>query len=235
MYFNSETYGPNPRTLLTSPGDVMRRLEAILCDKVMRFNPYAIDDATLLACAERAFMRPWPALTQMAVIHFLDIRRVMWRIPYDAMFYRIGGSPREESMSVGSLTRRVTYTATLRQVHVTVDGRPLTNAKMAERMQGRDYFVSHALPARAEGGRPMQAYRLFSLKGNDARRAETIRERMLESKIAMLNEILAHPYAPEYLRCSRGYIDYAAPISAAISAIRCFPEARQLRQPRDSH
>lgn len=226
MEYRSEIYGFNPETLLTSPAEVRRRLEAILGDKVLRFNPYSVDDATLLACAERAGWLPWPSLTQMAVFHFQDIRKVDWTNPYKAIFFHIGSNPREMSLSMNMLTRRVIYTATLRQIHVMVNGRPLTNETTVERMQGNDYFVSHALPARTETGHGRNAYRMYRLKGNEEQKAAMIREKMIESKIAMLQEIIAYPYTPQYLRCSRNFIDYVSPIEAAISAIRRFPEIR---------
>ncbi len=70
------------------------RLEAILADKVMRFNPYRVGDEELLACAERGRWCPFPALTQMVIFHFLDIRQVVTRHKFDALFFRIGNTPK---------------------------------------------------------------------------------------------------------------------------------------------
>lgn len=226
MQFRPDIYGNDPKSLLTSPTEVQARLHAILGDKVLRFNPYAVDDASLLACVERAVWMPWPSLTQMVVFHFHDIRTIEWKIPYRAIFFHIGNAPQEHQLSLISLTNRFTYTATLHQVHVSVNGRVLTNDKMVERMQHKDYFISHAIPARNESGKSRPAYRMFRLKGNDKQKAELIRQQMIESKISMLQEILAHPYAPQYLRCSRNFIDYQAPINAAINAICHFPDFR---------
>lgn len=204
----------------------MHRLSALLDDKVMRFNPYSVDDATLLACVERAVWLPWPALTQMVVFHFHDIRRVDQGHSYDATFFHVGNDPKETHLSVRSLTRRATYTANLRQVHATANGLDLTSEKMVERMQGKDFFVSHALPVRngIRDGRP--AYRMHCLKGVDSQKADLIRRAMIDAKITMLNEVLAYPFTPQYLRCSRGFIDYTTPIRAAIAAIRYFPITR---------
>lgn len=226
MQFRPDIYGNDPKSLLTSTEKVLGRLNAILADKVLRFNPYAVDDATLLACVERAIWLPWPTLTQMVVFHFHDIRTIEWKIPYNAIFYHIGNDPEEKHLSINSLTNRFTYTATIHQVHVTVNGRVLTNEKMVERMQHKDFFISHALPARNESGKSRPAYRMFRLKGNDKQKAELIRQQMIESKISMLQEILAHPYAPQYLQCSRNFIDYQAPINAVIDTIRHFPDLR---------
>ncbi|MCM1489562.1 MAG: hypothetical protein NC095_01860 [Muribaculum sp.] len=226
MQSRSDLYGYEPDNLLTSPSEVQARLNAILGDKVLRFNPYSVDDKTLLACVERAVWLPWPSLTQMVTFHFHDIRTIDWRIPYQAIFFHIGNDSHEQHLSLNSLTNRFTYTATLRQVHVTINGRVLTNEKMVERMQHKDYFISHALPSRSESGESRPAYRMFRLKGNDNQKAELIRQQMLESKITMLNEILAHPYTPCYLHCSRNLIDYSTPILAAIDTIRNFPDLR---------
>lgn len=226
MQFRPDIYGNDPKSLLTSPEEVYGRLNAILGDKVFRFNPYSVDDTTLLACIERAVWLPCPALTQMVVFHLHDIRTIEWKIPYKAIFYHIGNDPEEKHLSINSLTNRFTYTATLHQIHVTVNGRVLTNEKMVERMQHKDYFISHALPARNESGKSRPAYRMFRLKGNDKQKAELIRQQMIESKIYMLQEILAHPYTPQYLRCSRNFIDYQAPINAAIDTISHFQDLR---------
>lgn len=73
-----------------SVDEARERLEAILADKVLRFNPYRVSDEELVACAERGRWRPFPALTQMVVFHFLDIRAVKTHHVFDAIFYRIG-------------------------------------------------------------------------------------------------------------------------------------------------
>lgn len=227
MQYSVADFGFSPWSLLKSPEEVGERLKAILDDKVLRFNPYAVDDGELLACVERAYWRPWPAMTQMVVFHCHDVRRVNWKCPYDALFFHIGNMPEEYHMSMNRLTCRFTYAATLRQVHVTVNDRPLTNDKMVQRMQGKDYFVSHALPERAgmKGGHAV--YRMYRLKGSDAGKAELIRRKMVEAKICMLNEILSYPYTPQYLHCSRNFIDYATPISTFIEAFRRYPEYRR--------
>ena len=62
-----DTYGYELQSLLTSAEEVWQRLRRIPSDKVLRFNPYPLDDATLLACVERARWRPFLALTQMTV------------------------------------------------------------------------------------------------------------------------------------------------------------------------
>lgn len=221
----SDIYGYDPKSLLTSPDEVQKRLNEILGDKVLRFNPYSVDDETLLACCERARWTPWPALTQMVIFHFHEIRRVVRENnSYEAMFMNIGDDPEEFHILLNALIDKLTYKATLQQVHVMAGGRPITNRRIIESMQGKDYFVSHSLPARTSNMNNRQAYRMYRLKGKNLQKADAIRTAMIEAKIAMLEEVLAHPYCKEYLCCSRNFIDYVAPISAAIAAIRKFPE-----------
>lgn len=222
-----DRYGYSPESLLTSEEEVWRRLTAILGDKVMRFNPYSVDDETLLACVERAVWRPWPALTQMVVFHFSGIRRVEWKRPYEAIYFRIGDDLRETHLPLAALTDRMTYTATRGLLHTNLDGYPLTNVRMAERLCGRDCFVGHALPAERGNGKKAPAYRMSILRGSVTERARKVREAMLESKITMLEETLAHPHCADYLQCSRDYVGYAAAIREALASVRAFPNFRQ--------
>lgn len=224
MEFKTDIYGFNPNGLITSKEEVCRRLQAILEDKVLRFNPYSVDDETLLACVERAVWQP--SLTQMVVFHFHDIRRIKWERPYDAIFFHVGNDSQELHLPVNSLTNRLTYSATLQQIHVTINGNVLTNQNMVEKMQGKDYFISHALPTKTIGRSNRPAYRMFQLRGDEHQKAELIRQLMIESKITMLKEVLAHPYTPQYLCCERNFIDYTTPITAAIESIQRFPDIR---------
>lgn len=218
-----DIYGPNPRDLIFSEEMAWRRLWAILGDKVLKLNPYAVDDETLLACAERGRWQLYPSLTQMVVFHFKDIRQVEGNFRYEAIFMQIGNSEVETHLSTSALADKLTYTANRRQIHVMVNGRPLTNHKMVENLQGKDFFVSHALCTEKPNRKRFPAYRMFKLRGNQANRAAMIRTKMVESKIAMLEEILKFPYSPDYLQCHRDFIDYSTPINAAIAAIRQYP------------
>lgn len=215
-----DEYGYNPHSLLTSQGQVSERLRAILGDKVMRFDPYSVDDETLLACVGRATWQPFPALTQMVAFHFHDIRRVNWVHPYDAIHLHIGDNPNEIHIPIWALSDKLTYNATLRQTHVTVNGKPVTNPCMVESLQNKSYFVSHALMCTGHGGKIVPAYRMFRLYGTSQRKATMIRERMMEAKITILNEILSYPYSPDYLQCKRNLIDYSTPIESYISEIK---------------
>lgn len=228
MTNNIDKYGCSPESLLKSPEEVWKRLRAILGNKILRFNPYGVNDDTLLSCVERAVWQPWPALTQMVVFHFRDIRKMVWKCPYEAIFFHVGECEHETKLPLSFLTDRVTYIATRRQMHVTVDGRPITNDSMVERLCGKDYFISHALRAEMPNGKKALAYRMFRLKGSDHDKAEKIRQSMMESKVIMLQEILAHPHCTEYLQCSRDFIDYVGSIRHALDIISNFP-AKQKR------
>lgn len=222
MTHPTEIYGYDQQSLLTSEPEVQSRLSAILSDKILRFNPYTVDDESLVACAERGFWQPWPTLTQMVILHFHEIRRVEWKSAYDAIYFHIGNNATEQHCPVNMLAGKLTYLATLRQIHVEADNRSVTNLSHVKRLCGKDYFVSHALPARTINGRPVNAYRMFRLKGDVRQRAATIRRHMVESKIIMLEEILKYPYCGTYLRCHKDFIDYTAPIRNAIAKIRNF-------------
>lgn len=219
----TDIYGYNPSKLLTSQNEAWRRLLEMLSDKVLRFNPYSVDDATLLMCVGRGIWQPFPALTQMLVFHFHDIRSIGHECPYDAIFFHAGDDASERHLPVRCLTEKITYAATLRQVHVEVNGHAVTNERMVEKMQGKDYFMGHALPADTTLRSQMPAYRMFRLKGTSRQCADIIRRQMVESKIRMLEEVLSHPYCMAYLQCSRDFIDYATPIQEAIDVIRRFP------------
>lgn len=154
MTFEWQRVGFEPHLLLQSPDDVRARLHAILSDKVMRFNPYAVDDQTLIDCAGRATWQALPALTQMVIFHFKELCMIRWKHDYEGAFFTIGDSDELLHVSMSSLTDRLTYSATRSQVHVMVDDKPLTNRRMVERMLGKDYIVTHALMSvRGSGAR----------------------------------------------------------------------------------
>lgn len=222
------TYGPNPYALdavLYDPAIVWQRLHDILNEKVLRFNPYTVSDEVLLACVERARWQPWPALTQMVVFHCHDVREIKWKCRYDALFLHVGNDTQEIHISMNSLIERYSYIATLKQMHSTIGGKPITNEKIVAKMAGKDYFVSHSYPCELPNMRQLPAYRMYRLKGSPAQRAALIREKMVESKIEMLYEILVHPYCKQYLHCARNFINYEPYIRRAISVIARYPHA----------
>lgn len=203
--------------------EAQQRLEAILADKVLRFNPYRVSDEELVACAERARWRPFPALTQMAIFHFLDIRTLRTNHEFDAIFFRIGNSAEEHYFPLGNLIYSIAHHATKFPERTQINGKNITRSNIAK-IQNRSFFVSHAVPGSRFLTVTMLAYKMYRLKGSIAERAETIRQQMCQSKVLMLEEILNHPTSPCYLGNGALSFDYATPIRAAIQSITKYPD-----------
>lgn len=200
------------------------RLEAILADKVLRFNPYLVDDEALLACAERGRWRQFPALTQMVIFHFLDIRPVRTHHDFDAIFYRIGNSAQEFYFPLGDLIYSIAHHTSKMPERTQTDGRNITRSSVAG-LQNRSFFVSHAIPGCRTFAPTMLAYKMFRLKGSAAEQADMIRRQMCRSKVAMLEEVLNHPASPFYLGYSDPYLDFITPIRAALRTVAQYPDA----------
>ncbi|MCM1153595.1 MAG: hypothetical protein NC328_08085 [Muribaculum sp.] len=223
MIYDPSVYGYQPESLFTNKEIVIQRLHDILTDKVLIFNPYRVPDGILLDCMERARWRPFPAITQMVVFHFHQIVTHKLKYSYDAISFSIGNDPTELSIPVNVLSSWLTDVSSLTQVHVTINGHPITNAKTVEKMQGKDFFVSHAIMAQTPNGKRRPAYRMVRLSGNKHQKAYIVRTAMIQSKISMLRQIISHPYSPEFLKCSRAFIDYTSPIINAINIIKNYP------------
>lgn len=226
MNTNQDTYGFSPDSLLTDREEVEARLHAILADRVMRFNPYRVADETLLECAGRAEFLPFPTLTQMVILHFVRVIPYSATNPREKIVFRIGADEREYRMPMSALDNKFTYRANRRQNWHLVNGKRITNSGMVEKMMGKSYFVSHLLLGDLNYGEKRPLYRMFRLKGDNATMASEIRAHMCESKIEMLEEVLKYPFSPDYLRCSRHFIDYTTPIRAFIETVRHFPDAK---------
>lgn len=199
------------------------RLSQLLADKVMRFNPYVVDDHTLLECAARARFLPLPSLTQMVIFHFLDIRKVFHNFSYEAIFYRIGNCPETFHISVPSLTNSISHYYTKQSIHSRFNKAILTNFSMVEKMQNRSFFISNFIP----GCRPNQsfnmAFRFHRLKGDEHSQADTIRRSMCAAKIEMINEVLTYPWSECHLKARPITFDYRTPLLHAIQIINNFP------------
>ncbi len=212
--------------LMGRPDVAAQRLEAILTDKVLRFNPYTVSDEDLLACAGRGWWRPFPALTQMVIFHFLDIREVPTsaRNKFEAIFYRVGDSPREYYIPLNHFTNTVSH-HTCKQPHRSqLNGRNITPSTIPK-MVNRTCFVSHAIVGHGTIGKLRLAYRMQQLKGPVSVQSNAIREQMICSKIAMLEEVLNYPQSPVYLGYKGPEFDHATLIQAAIATINSYPTA----------
>lgn len=220
----TDEYGCGPRELLVSEEEARRRLDMILGDRIMRFNPYLVDDRRLVDCAQRGRWSPWPSLTQMVIIHFGELEYKIAGVAAKTIAFRIGDDTEENQMPVWRLASQVTYLASLQTIRSQVNDRNITNIKMVENLQGKSYFISHVLQSRSAGGSLTAAYRMYRLSGDIGKQAELIRRTMCEAKVTMLEEVLKYPYAQEYLRCSRTLFDYRTRIMRAIDIIRHFED-----------
>lgn len=205
--------------------EARERLEAILADKLLWFNPYRVPDRELLDCAERGRWLTFPSVTQMIVYHFHDIRMTKNRetgMFYEGLFYHLGDTDTESHFGVKFLTQTLTHRATRKQIWTLVNGRHLVPSNI-HTLEGRDVFVSHALCCDCPRDGIRQAYRMHRLYGSESKRAATIRESMCVAKLEMLGEILRHAVLPEYLGNTCRTFDHATPLLNAMASIRYFP------------
>lgn len=155
--------------------DPAQRLVRILSDKVLRFNPYAVEDAELLACSLRGRIQPLPAITQMYIINFHHIGKVYGSFPYDVIYYNIGNETEEKYISLASLLASPVHHCTKRMIRSMVNSCPITNRGIVERMQGESYFVSHMIPAEWRC-KVRPALHFHHLKGKEKTKTQLIRE-----------------------------------------------------------
>lgn len=194
-----------------------------MADKVLRFNPYRVGDEELVACAERGRWQPFPALTQIVIFHFLDIRPVRTHHDFEAIFYRIGDSADEHYFPLGDLIYAIAHHSSKMPERVQINGKNITRSTIA-RIQNRSFFVSHAIPGSRHLTPTMLAYKMFRLKGSVAEQADMIRQQMCRSKVAMLQEVMSYPDSPCYLGNGSASVDYATPIRAALQTITQYPK-----------
>ncbi len=139
--------GPDMLVLDSSPENAWERLRAILSDKVLCFNPYLVDDKALIECAMRGYWRPLPALTQMLIFNFQNIRKV--KAPhhreFDAIFYRVGSAPEEYYFPIRAFIMGTSYRPTRHTELQMIGKQRITNHTLVENMQHKSYFVSHGL------------------------------------------------------------------------------------------
>lgn len=201
------------------------RLEAVLSDKLLWFNPYLVPDRDLIECAERGYWLEFPSLTQMLIFHFHDIRAVRYndgKSSYDALFFHIGNSSYEHHLGFQALTHPLTHRAARKPVWTLINGRHIVPSNI-KRLEGKSVFIGHAISCEGIGMRKRQAYRMHLLYGSEAKRATIIRESMCEAKLEMLNELIHYSILPEYLGISNRTFDVATPVYQVMAAIQQFP------------
>lgn len=210
-----------------TPEEAWLRLEAIITDKLLWFNPYRVADRVLLECAERGRWSTFPAITQMLVFHFHDIRTMPipdGRWQYDGLFFHIGNNDTEHHLSINSLTYPMTNRGTLRPEWTMINGHHLVPSNI-HTLERKNVFVSHAICCNFYRGVTRQAYRMHRLYGSEDNKAKTIRESMVAAKLEMLEEVLTHAMLPEYLGNSCTSLNIATPLRQAMEAIRRFPKS----------
>lgn len=218
-------FGPGPRELLVDEAEARRRLGLMLGDKLLRFNPYSVDDRTLMDCALRARWLRFPSLTQMVIVHFGEIIYRPSGVAADYVNVSTGNDSAAIRLPVKNLISPSTYLATFQPIRALLNDRNITSLDMVESMQGKSYFVSHMLPARTSNGDMHPVCRFYSLRGSLSNRAEQIRRRMIQSKLIMLEEVITHPYCLYYLSCRRNLFDYQTPIRSAMEKITGFADS----------
>lgn len=217
-YIRREAWWSRNTPATATPAEAAERLDAILSDRLLWFNPYRVADADLLECAERGHWLPFPSITQMMVFHF---HKSTQEFP-DCLSFNIGMSDYEYHLNLNSLTMPMTHVVSRKPVWTLLNGCHLIPSNL-HTLPGRSMFVSHAVICERITGKREPAYRMHRLYGGVCRRAAVIRESMCTAKIDMLQEVLAYPLHPDYLGNTCDRSGYASKIDCAIKQIRLFP------------
>lgn len=124
--------------LLTSSDTVAKeRLECILSHKLLRFNPYSVDDNTLLECAYRGLWLPWSSITQMVVFHFHEIMYVPKGITYEGLFFNVGNSSEIHHYGTGTFSQPMVHLVSNQHVWMLLNGKHLTPS-LLERLEHKE-------------------------------------------------------------------------------------------------
>lgn len=210
---------------LTDRDDIAReRLELILSDKLMRFNPYRVTDDALVECTGRGYWRPWPSITQMVIFHFQDLKLVCTDKTYYGLFFKVGNSAEDFHFGFHTYAHAMAHIVSKNPIWMTLNGKHVTPSTI-ERLINRDVFVSHAINCNRGIGKIRPSYRMHLLYGSVSRQAKIIRQAIVQSKLSMLEEVLQFPSHPDYLAYSGKSFDYRTPVLSAINSIRHYPKA----------
>ncbi len=200
------------------------RLELILSNRLLRFNPYRVSDDELVACAKRGYWLKWPSITQMLIFHFQEIKIVHNTQTYYGLFFKVGQKSEAVHYGIYSFSRPMTHLVSLKPIWMTLNGKRVIPSNI-DKLVNREVFVSHTINCRRLSGKLMQSYQLHLLPKNENRWAGIIRKSMMQSKIAMLEEVLEYPSHPDYLAYTGKSFDFRTPIINAIEKIRKYPDA----------
>lgn len=155
------------------------------------------------------------SLTQMVILHFLDIRTV--GIGMDArenIVFRIGNSSEDIVLSMSAFTHRRTAADSLQQVGSLINGHQITQAKQIHSLIGKSVFISRKITTINIHGGYCSALAMHRLKGKLSEDAAIIRVAIIDSKIEMLDRLLAYPHTNIYLNGEPSQpADIATPIN----------------------
>lgn len=199
------------------------RLEKILNNPRLRFNPYLVGDDELLRYIGNNMWDDDEIVDQSVVIRFTGIRKVEWiKGEYDAIFFNIGSTGNEQFMSIVSLINKVFPSDSDAPSYSTVDGKRLKSPGAVKKLVGRLFYVTCRIPGLTTWGRSVRFYQLHSLEGNRHEVANKIRRLMCESKITMLERVIKHSNYYKYISCQRNIFDFETPLRKMIAQISAF-------------
>lgn len=204
------------------------RLRMFLNDKLLRFNPYLIENEKLLEGIGKMRWRGMYSLTQMVILKFLDVQRLTdSEFSQEKVIYTIGDSAEEITEHMSAFTCKRTAADSLQQIRSTINNRPITQTCQIHSLIGKRIFVSRNVITVKPGGGFGKAMRMHRLKGNPEEDAAIIREAAVAAKLEMLERLLAYPHANIYLGGEPSApADIRTPIRALMTEIAAFPKAR---------
>ena len=201
------------------------RLRMFLNDKLLRFNPYLIENEKLLEGIDKMRWRGMYSLTQMVILKFLDIQKLNdSEFSQEKVIYTIGDSAEEITEHMSAFTCKRTAADSLQQIRSTINNRPITQTCQIHSLIGKRIFVSRNVTTITSGGSFGKAMRMHRLKGNPEEDAAIIREAAVAAKLEMLKRLLAYPHANIYLGGEPSApADIRTPIRALMAEISAFP------------
>ena len=201
-----------------------KRLDAIMSRRRLSFNPYSVSDSQLMYIASNTGWGDALDITQIVTIHFTRLRKTSdWR-NFDGIFMRPATVQEEIFIPSSTLINGVTANDTVSRERSWIGKRPIRNSKDIESLRGHSYVISRLIRGVNIFGSYKAAYKMHRLFGKTSRDAAIIRSAMCESKIEMLERIIAYPESPDYLSCRKGFFDYESRIRHAIELINRFPD-----------
>lgn len=205
----------------------IERLRVFLNDKLLRFNPYLIENGKLLEGIGKMRWRGMYSLTQMVILKFLDVQKLNdSEFSQEKVIYTIGDSAEEITEHMSAFTCKRTAADSLQQMRSTINNRPITQTCQVHSLIGKRVFVSRNVITVTPGGSFGKVMRMHRLKGTPEEDAAIIREAAVATKLEMLERLLAYPHANIYLDGEPSApVDIATPIRALMTEIAAFPKA----------